>query len=149
MIISNKGIKFIAQWEGKRLTKYKDSAGLWTIGIGHLITGKENPPIGDTITDVMCNELFIRDSRIANTAIDNNVKVPLTQNEFDSILSLVYNIGTGAFSKSTLLKKLNAGDKPGAADEFLKWNKAGGRVIQGLVNRRQSERKLFLTGNYV
>lgn len=73
----------------------------------------------------------------------NKVTVALNQNQFDALVSLTYNIGTGAFASSTLLKKLNAGDYKGAAAQFDVWNKAGGKRMQGLVNRRSTERKLF------
>jgi hypothetical protein len=77
------------------------------------------------------------------------VKVPLTQNQFDALVSLVYNIGQTAFSNSTLLKKLNAKDYQGAADQFLRWNKGGGKVMKGLVRRREAERALFLEVTYM
>ena len=76
--------------------------------------------------------------------VNDLVKVPLTQNQFDALVSLTYNIGTGAFEKSTLLKKLNTGDYQGAADQFTVWNKGGGKVLQGLVNRRAKEKEVFL-----
>ncbi|WP_312069487.1 lysozyme, partial [Acinetobacter sp.] len=77
-------------------------------------------------------------------SVNNLVKVPLSQNQFDALVSLTYNIGSTAFKNSTLLKKLNAKDYAGAADQFLRWNKGGGKVLKGLVRRREAERALFL-----
>lgn len=76
--------------------------------------------------------------------VNESVTVPINQNQFDALVSLTYNIGSGAFKNSTLLKKLNKGDYQGAADQFLVWNKAGGKVMKGLVRRREAERALFL-----
>ena len=77
------------------------------------------------------------------SAVNSAVTVPINQNQFDALVSLTYNIGTGAFKESTLLKKLNAGDCRGASAQFVVWNKGGGKVMQGLVNRRAVERELF------
>ena len=136
----------IAAREGNILTAYKDSAGVLTIGVGH--TSAAGPPLvaaGMTITAAEADEILSRDLGNVEIALGSAVTVPLSQDEFDALVSLTFNIGTIAFKNSTLLKKLNAGDRVGAADQFLVWNKAGGKVLQGLVNRRQAERAQFLS----
>lgn len=142
MVTSSKGVKALASEEGEVLESYQDVAGTWTVGIGN--TSHAGP--GITITKAKSRALLKKDLKIAEDAINRLVKVDLSQNMFDSLSSLVFNIGVGAFAKSTLLKKLNKGDYLGAADEFLKWRKAGGRVISGLVKRRARERAMFLDG---
>lgn len=151
--------------EGEKLIAYKDTAGLWTIGKGHLIKSTDrvirqgapqplypygpldanNKPTGVMqITQEESDRLFENDTATARNAVSNLVMVPLTTNQRAALVSLVFNIGTGAFAGSTLLKKLNARDYSGAADQFLVWKKAGGVDSPGLINRRASERALFL-----
>ena len=137
------GLHFLANAEGKRNSKYKDSAGYWTIGIGHLIKKGESFP--DTMTDKEVYDLFKNDIKGFEDSVNKIVKIPLNQKQFNALVSFTFNLGIGAFSGSTLLRKLNSNDVAGAANEFLKWNKAGGEVIQGLVFRRQRERELFLS----
>lgn len=143
---SSNGIKLIKEFEGCRLKAYKCPAGVWTIGIGHtgLVNGK---PIteGMTITDLMAETLLAIDLQKFENAINTLVKKPLTQNEFDALVSFVFNIGIGNFQKSTMLKLLNNGHMPLAAGQFDRWNKAGGKVLKGLTRRRQAEKILFLT----
>ncbi len=146
MKTSAAGRKLIEQREGVELMAYRDSAGIWTIGVGH--TSAAGPPIvkaGMKITAGESDAILSRDLAIFESSVLNAVKVDMNQNEFDALVSLAFNIGGGAFSKSTLVKKLNAGDRAGAADQFLMWNKAGGKVLKGLVTRRVAERKQFLT----
>lgn len=146
MKTSAAGRAAITQREGCELTAYQDSVGIWTIGVGH--TSAAGAPAvrkGMKITKAEADEILSRDLALFEKAVNAAVKVPLNQNEFDALVSLAFNIGAGAFKKSTLVKKLNAGDKAGAADQFLRWNKAGGRVLKGLVKRREAERKQFLT----
>lgn len=142
MQTSQVGIDAIKDFEGVRLKAYDDGVGVWTIGVGHTAGVKR----GDVITMAQVDEFLRSDLKDAEDAVNNSVKVPLTQGQFDSLVSFVFNLGAGAFRGSTLLKKLNAGDYVGAGDEFLKWNKAGGRVMAGLVKRRAAERTMFLTG---
>jgi lysozyme len=141
----------IKNFEGKKLKAYKDSVGIWTIGFGSIYNIDENRPVKQG--DVISEETALRWLRyeIAQKQIDIKklIKVPVTQNQLDSITSLVFNIGTNSFKKSTLLKLLNAGtDKKTVADQFLRWNKGtiDGKlqVIPGLTNRRILERELFL-----
>lgn len=134
-------IKLIKEFEGLSLTAYKDIVGVWTIGYGHTKTAVE----GMRITAAGAEFLLRADLEWVEGVISNNVKVPLKQNEYDALASLIYNIGGPAFKRSTLLRLLNNGaDKVDVANEFLRWNKAGGKVVKGLTNRRERERQLFL-----
>lgn len=144
MRISENGIEFIRQLEGEKLTAYPDIVGIWTIGVGHtgFVDGK---PVarGMAITKEKSKELLTADLKRFESAVNDAVKVTLKQNQFDALVSLAFNIGEGAFARSTLVNKLNAGDKKGAAEQFLVWKNAGGRVSQGLLNRRQKEKAMF------
>ncbi|WDI30717.1 lysozyme [Hyphococcus flavus] len=146
MRTSPSGIDLIKRFEGLELEAYQDIAGIWTIGYGH--TGDDVEP-GMKISEKDAEELLKRDLRPREQAVDSAVKVPLNQNEFDALVSFVYNVGVGAFRGSTALKRLNKGDRIGAADALTWWNKAtvGGvlREVLGLTRRRASERALFLT----
>lgn len=123
----------------------KPHAGLsgspWTVGWGH--TGPEVVE-GYTVTLAKAEEDLSSDLRTAEGYVNKLVKVKLTQNQFDALVSFVYNVGGGNFQSSTLLAKLNAGDYAGAAEQFKRWNKAKGEVLAGLVTRREEERVLFL-----
>ena len=136
-------LDLIGEFEGLRLKAYKDPVGIWTIGFG--TTDGVTP--GMTITKRKAEELLLDDiltQRIP--AIRGRVKVPLSNNEICALVSFTYNVGNGAFAKSTLLRRLNAKEPRSAvADEFLKWNKARGWVLAGLTRRRKAERLLFLT----
>lgn len=143
MNTSQAGIDAIKDYEGVRLKAYDDGVGVWTIGVGHTKGVRR----GDVITMDQVDEFLRADLEDAEQTVNDRVTVPLTQSQFDALVSFVFNVGSGAFSSSTLLKKLNAGDYDGAADEFLRWNKAGGRVLVGLTKRRISERMMFLTGS--
>lgn len=144
MKISERGINHIIRDEGERLTAYQDIVGIWTIGVGHtgFVDGK---PVakGMTISKEKSREILKADLTRFENAINESVNVPLKQNQFDALVSLAFNIGEGAFRRSTLLRKLNARDYKGASDQFLMWKNAGGRVSQGLLNRRKREKALF------
>lgn len=131
----------IKKAEGLRLKAYLDTGGVWTIGYGH--TGPEVVE-GLTITLDGAERLLREDLRTAEGHVNKLVKVALTQNQFDALVSFVYNIGGGAFKESTMLRLLNAGDYEGAANQFPRWNKDNGKVVAGLTNRRREERELFL-----
>ncbi len=137
--LSANGLDLIKGFEGLRLGAYQDSAGVWTIGYGH--TGNVQP--GDRITQAEADALLQQDTAWAQQAVRDQVKVPLTQGQFDALTSFTFNLGAGALSRSTLLQKLNAGDYAGAQAEFGKWVNAGGQVLQGLVRRRAAEAELF------
>ena len=145
MSISPSGIDLIRNFESLRLNAYDDGVGVWTIGYG---TTKYPNGIrvkkGDTCTLDQAKAYMQNDLKAFEQTVNNTVKVPLNQNQFDALVSLAYNIGTNAFSKSTLVKKLNANDIRGAADQFDVWVNAGGKRMQGLVNRRTVEKALFL-----
>jgi lysozyme len=141
MRINDEGLELIKQFEGLRLRAYKDAVGVTTIGFGHTRTAKD----GMVITEQQAEDLLREDLKDAEQGVTRVVKVPLGSNEFSALVSFVFNLGIGNLSKSTLLKKLNAGDRVGASGEFLKWNKAGGRVLNGLTRRREAERRLFLS----
>lgn len=149
MKLSDAGIDLIAKFEGRRLTVYADPVGLPSVGIGHLLTAAERKkwPIGTKLTAAEVDALFRKDVERFEVAVASKVKVPLHQNQFDALVSLAFNIGTGAFSGSSLLRLLNNHLYTAAAEQFLAWNKAGGRVLPGLNRRRQAERELFLTAS--
>ncbi|NTW70497.1 MAG: lysozyme [Chlorobiaceae bacterium] len=141
MQISEKGLDLIRGSEGISLKAYVCPAGILTIGYGH--TGPD-VTAHLTITQDKANQLLRQDVARFESAVNELVAVPMTQGMFDALVSFAYNLGAGALKSSTLLKKLMEGDKAGAADEFLRWNKANGQVLNGLTVRRESERKLFL-----
>lgn len=140
MRINQEGINLIKSFEGCKLQAYKDIVGIWTIGYGH--TGPEVIQ-GLSWTQEQADNALVKDL----TKFENGVNAlapNLNANEFSALVVFSYNVGLGALGKSTLLKKLLAGDKVGAADEFLRWNKAGGKEVAGLTRRRIAERALFL-----
>jgi lysozyme len=139
MAIAQSTLAFITKEEGARNKAYKDSKGLWTIGVGHLIKSSEQHLINATLTDEQVEELLRSDLKWCSEAVESSVKVPLTQNQFDALYSLCFNIGETNFRKSTVVKKINENDLKGAADAILMWNKP-----EVLVNRRKRERALFL-----
>jgi lysozyme len=141
-ITSPRGIDLIKQFEGLRLTAYQDMVGVWTIGYGH--TGPDVKP-GLTITQQRAEQLLINDLVQFERGVNDLVTVQINQNQFDALVSFTYNLGVGSLQKSTLLRLLNAGSYQPAADEFPRWNRAGGNVVAGLARRRYAERQLFLT----
>lgn len=142
MKTSAAGLEFISQEEGIVLHVYLDPVGIPTIGVGHVLRPGESFPNG--ITKEQALQLLAQDVGIAEHAVKSNTKVPLNQNQFDALVSFVFNCGGGAYKTSTLLKKLNAGDYQGAADELLRWVYSAGKKLPGLVARRKRERALFL-----
>jgi lysozyme len=136
---SQKGIDLIKQFEGCVLTAYKCPSGVWTIGYGH--TDGVNQ--GQKITRKQAETFLKSDLKIYENAVTKYVTAPLNQNQFDALVSFCYNCGVGAFKSSTLRKKLNARNYDGAAQEFARWNKSGGRVLNGLTRRRAAEKALF------
>lgn len=155
MKTSNKGRQFIESFEGLILSAYDDAndhivpvgdspRGVLTIGYGH--TTPAGPPrvyVGQTISKEDADNILAADLASVEIEVQHLVRVALNQNQFDALVSFQFN--TGALGRSTLLTKLNKGDYTGAAEEFLKWNKAGGKVLEGLIRRRQAEREMFLT----
>lgn len=139
----------ITEREGLRLKAYPDPATggePWTIGVGHTsAAGAPKVYKGLTISANEADAILTRDLAIFEKAVEDAVTVPLNQNEFDALVSLAFNIGAGAFRKSTLVKELNAGNRYGAANQFLRWNRAAGKVMKGLTKRREAERAQFLS----
>lgn len=146
MSVSNKGVDLICEFEGKRLVAYDDGVGIWTIGFGTIkYPNGVRVKKGDTCTLDQAKEYMRHDLIEFEYTVNSSVKVPLNHNQFDALVSLAYNIGSNAFKSSTLVKKLNTGDYQGAADQFNVWVNAGGKRMQGLVNRRDREKLLFLS----
>jgi lysozyme len=146
MQTSDRGLDFIRHHEGLETQAYPDPGSSdghpWTIGVGHTKGVKK----GDTCTVEEAME-WLRDDVVgAETAVLRLVNVPLSQAEFDALVSFVFNVGAGAFEKSTLLRMLNDEDREGAAAQFKRWNKNDGRVMAGLTTRREAEAKMFETG---
>lgn len=140
MKTGEKGLTLIKHFEGLRLWAYQCSANVWTIGYGH--TADVRP--GDVITPEQADAFLRQDVADAERAVSRFVRVPLTQCQFDALVSFVFNLGVENFRTSTLLKKLNAGDHDSAAQEFGRWIHAGGKTMPGLVRRREAERAMFL-----
>lgn len=142
MKLSSSGMALIEGFEGFRSKAYKvvKTEKYYTIGYGHY-----GPDVrfGDTITKAKAETLLKSDVSTAEKAVNEYVKVKLNQNQFDALVSFVYNVGAGAFSTSTLLKELNEGDYQAASAQFPRWNKSGGKVLPGLVTRREKEKALF------
>lgn len=147
MIVNQRTIELIKQWEGCKLTAYEDVAGVWTIGYGTTAAAGVGiePHEGMKITQEQADDLLHNTIDKFAPAVFSRIMVPVTDNEFGACLSLAYNIGLGAFAKSTVLRELNAGNKSAAANAFHMWNKAGGVRRKGLMARRDAEVELFLT----
>ena len=147
MIVNQRAIELIKQWEGCKLTAYQDVAGVWTIGYGTTANAGVGiePHEGMTITELEATKLLHKTIDNFAPAVFSRITVPVTANEFGACLSLAYNIGLGAFAKSTVLRELNKGNKAGASAAFHMWNKAGGKVVKGLAARRDAEIELFLS----
>lgn len=146
-ITSANGRALIEQFEGLRLKAYKDIVGVWTIGYGHTsAAGAPTVTPGLTITSEQADAILARDLAATERKVNELVKVSLTQNEFDALVSLAYNIGVGNFAKSTLLRLLNQRNYGAAAQQFGRWTKARGKTLKALVTRRKKEATLFMKG---
>jgi lysozyme len=157
-VISQRGVDLIKHFESclkpvtvkgvQMFAAYADPAHGWkvpTIGWG-TITYEDGRKVaqGDLINQARADELLAWELGVKAEAVRRLVNVPLNSDQFAALVSFAYNVGPGNLGRSTLLKKLNAGDYAGAADEFPKWNRAAGKVLRGLTRRRNSERNLFL-----
>lgn len=146
MKTSEKGIRLIKHFEGFRSEAYLDPVGIWTIGYGTI----ENVRKGMTVTEEQATNLLLDHLKDVERDVRNVVVVELNQDQFDALVSFVYNLGIGNLKSSTLLKRLNQGNYQEASNQFLRWNK--GRVdgvlteLSGLTRRRKAEKKLFDTG---
>lgn len=147
MKISRNGLSLIAKFEGLRFKPYRDCAGLWTVGIGHLIgDGRSLPDSWNkTFTLDECYALLAQDVTRFEFGLARYINIKLTQNQFDALCSLAFNIGLGRVQRSPLRQKLNRGDIKGCVKEWAKYVKAGGKVYNGLVARRKAEIALFLS----
>ena len=147
MKTSSKGKAIIKRYEGFRAKPYLCPAGVPTIGYGatYYADGRKvtlkDAPISEADADKLLDKMLGK----YEDAVNRYVQVPINQNQFDALVSFCYNLGQENLRNSTLLKKVNAKDFKGAADQFLRWNRAGGRVLAGLTKRRTDERKLFLS----
>jgi len=133
------GLSLIKSFEGCKLTAYLCPANVWTIGWGRT-TGVKR---GQTITQAQADRWLEEEYDAFERQVRASVRVPLTENQLGALVSFAYNVGIGALRSSTLLRLLNAGDYAGAAGQFARWNKAGGRVLRGLTIRRTAEAALF------
>ena len=139
MKLGERGTEILKYFEGCKLTAYQDSVGVWTIGYGHT----KGVYDGMTITQDQAEQMLLSELEEYEGYIENMVTVPLTQNQFDALVVWVYNLGPTNFRNSTLLKELNAGNYNAAGQEITRWNKAGGKVLAGLMKRREAEAQLF------
>ncbi|ADM10148.1 phage related lysozyme [Parvularcula bermudensis HTCC2503] len=156
MHISGEGIELIKAFEGLRLDVYDDGVGIWTIGYGHTgaieVDGKRYSSVAAayddlgpfSISEAYAEDLLREDLQVFVAGVDRALKVTPTQSMFDALVSLAFNIGVSAFSKSTAVKRHNKRDFEGAAEAITWWNKAGGQVLTGLVRRRSAEAALYL-----
>lgn len=140
MRTSQRGLSLIKSFEGLRLQAYQDSVGVWTIGYGTTRGVKA----GMKISKDQAERMLLNDVQRFEPEVQRLVTAPLSQNQWDALMSFTYNLGSANLESSTLRRLLNAGDYQGAADQFPRWNKAGGQVLAGLTRRRADERELFL-----
>jgi lysozyme len=139
MNLSAQGLALIKSFEGFRSSAYKDANGLWACGYGHT----SGVTIDTTCDEPTAEQWLAADSDWAQDAVNRHVTVPMSQNQFDALVSFTYNVGAMAFIGSTLLSTVNAGNFPAAAGEFLSWDHIDGVEIAGLERRRQAESDLF------
>ena len=155
MKISQYGLEHLMRSEGSRSKMYKDSAGYPTIGVGHLLTRAERNSgkiyLGvmflrwrKGLSDKQITSLLDQDLDRFESAVNRHVRIELIQHQFDALVSFAFNVGTGAFKRSTLLKRVNARKFADVPAQFRRWNRAGGKVSRGLKNRREREIRLWL-----
>ncbi len=139
MKISEYGLNLIKHFEGLELEAYQCAAGVWTIGYGHT---KDVQP-GDQWSESHADHMLEVEMEEYENYVNTAVTVPLSQNQFDALVSWVYNLGNGNLTSSTMLKVLNSSDYAGVPAQIKRWNKAGGKVLEGLTRRRQAEADMF------
>lgn len=143
-MVNEATLELIKSFEGWRDTAYKDAVGVWTIGYGHTsMAGQPEVKPGMKITRAQGESILARDLGKYENAVRNYVRVPLNDNQFGALVSWCYNVGPGNVAKSSLVRKLNAGQYEAVPSELLKWNRAGGKVLAGLTRRRKAEADLF------
>ena len=147
MKLSDNGFRLLGELEGIVLRPYKDSVGIPTIGIGstYYEDGTKVKMTDKAITKERAIQLAKNVVKSFEEQVNKSILLPMTQNQFDAMVLLCYNIGTSGFARSSVVRYFNQGNLQKAADSFLLWNKAGGKVVKGLTNRRNIERALFLT----
>jgi len=139
--INTAGYDLIKRFEGCRLIAYKCPAGVWTIGYGHTVGVMCGDKISQHQADIMLGSDVERFEEFVSMLVRG---YECTQNQFNALVSFAFNLGNGSLETSTLLRKFKAGDYSGCANEFLRWNKAGGKVLDGLTRRREAEKAMFL-----
>jgi lysozyme len=142
MAMSAAGLTGLTHQEGEVLHVYPDVVHINTVCVGHVTS----LPVGTVVTHDYCQELLKQDTRVAAADVGQLVHIPVTQEQFDALASFDFNLGRHALATSTLLRKANAGDCVGAGAEFARWNKAGGKPVKGLTNRRAWEASLWMSG---
>jgi GH24 family phage-related lysozyme (muramidase) len=147
MHINDRGLAIVKAFEGLELSAYQDSVGVWTIGYG---TTSDIVPVrpGMVITEAQAETYLRQGLTRFEESVSQLITAPLTSDQFSALVVFTYNVGPGSLSESTLRRKLNDQDYAGAADQFLRWNKAGGEELPGLTRRRKAERALFLSQDY-
>ena len=139
MNISQEGINLIKKFEGCKLEAYKCAADVWTIGYGSTKDVKE----GNTLTQEEAEELLIKDLKVFEDAVNKAVKRSMVQCQFDALVSWTFNLGAGNLNSSTMLKKLNNQEYDEVVPQMKRWNKANGKVLEGLIRRREAEALLY------
>lgn len=143
MIMTPEGLRLLKEHEGLRLTAYVCPAGVWTVGYGSTRINGRPVREGDTVTEEQAEAMLLADVSEASRAVARAVTVPLTACQRDALVSWVYNVGAGAAERSTLVRRLNAGEYSVVPRELARWNRGGGRVLPGLVRRRADEAALW------
>lgn len=158
MKVNEKGLSLIKHFESLHdgdlskigLQPKQDCVGIWTVAWGHACKNKEEAfKLYPTLTEKQAEELLAKDLNKFENDVLSLVKVTLNENQFSALVSFTYNCGSANLAQSTLLKKLNKSDYSGAANEFICWNKASGKVLKGLTLRREAEKNLFLDDNFL
>lgn len=152
-VLSPAGAAFIGRFEGFRGRLYDDPAGHCTIGFGHLVhygpcDGHERVSYREGLSRLQATQLLREDAATRSAAVRQLVTVPLAQHEHDALVSFVFNVGAGAFRGSTLLRRLNAGDRAAVPGQLMRWTRAGSQTLPGLVTRRRAEGRLFAHADY-
>jgi lysozyme len=143
--INNAGLALVREFEGVRTKAYLDPVGILTVGVGHVVQPSDHIKLGQIISRERVDELLRKDLSTAEAGVESALTEDVTDNQFAACVSLAFNVGVGAFKKSSIARYINSGDAYLAADRFLLYNKAGGKTLAGLTRRRKAERALFLT----
>ena len=141
MKLSTNGLEFIKGFEAFRSTPYLCTGGYWTVGYGHALRKGESK---EEVTRDRALEILSKDVRVAESAVSRLVKVALSQNQIDAIISFTFNLGGGSFQSSTLRQKLNRGEFEDVPSELMRWVRSGGKITKGLIRRRLAEATMFM-----